>query len=234
MRAPRNAVSPKVPKQEFQVASIEDKLRGHNTSVQQCSYRPLAPSEPTQNPYFQPILQPFDFRARSWQSYSELTLNTPLFGVFVKSFTYNVTTVRLSETRKTSETDVLCVVFPNFCGRALGITRGMLISAKSTSGWQFSIKPPCAVPENSPVFELCRLGNLDGIRTLFQRGDASPFDQDPLGKTPLWVCVSEPALSVSFIASLIKSLGSCAFFAGGCGELSSERRSRHQCRRLEI
>lgn len=69
----------------------------------------------------------------------------------------------------------------------LGISHGLLVTARSTVGWRYTIEPFGAVPENALIFELCKLGNVDGVRLLLQRGEASPLDRDPMGRTPLWV-----------------------------------------------
>ncbi|PMD64603.1 uncharacterized protein K444DRAFT_625850 [Hyaloscypha bicolor E] len=44
-----------------------------------------------------------------------------------------------------------------------------------------------AVDENALIFEFCRGGNLDGVRSLFKRNEGSPWDRDPKGQTPLFV-----------------------------------------------
>ena len=43
------------------------------------------------------------------------------------------------------------------------------------------------VPQTAQIFEACQLGNIQWATTLFQRGEASPFDTDPEGWTPLHV-----------------------------------------------
>lgn len=43
------------------------------------------------------------------------------------------------------------------------------------------------VPEDALIFEFCREGNVAGVRSLFQRGLASPFDRDEIGWTTLHV-----------------------------------------------
>ncbi|KAI9721239.1 MAG: hypothetical protein M1812_002400 [Candelaria pacifica] len=50
--------------------------------------------------------------------------------------------------------------------------------------------------EDSLIFEFCSTGNVDGVRSLFSRGEASPFDTDAEGWTPLHYAASaqHPAL----------------------------------------
>ena len=66
-----------------------------------------------------------------------------------------------------------------------------LILHRSTQGWKnsatLSVFRP--VPDDSLVFAFCEGGNLDGIRTLFSRGEASVWDRSSYYYTPLHVSV---------------------------------------------
>lgn len=42
--------------------------------------------------------------------------------------------------------------------------------------------------EEALIFEFCSYGNIEGVKSLLRRGDASPFDTDPDAWTPLHVC----------------------------------------------
>lgn len=129
----------------------------------------------------------FVSHTRNSLSLREFNVTTPFVGVHVRSRTFKLRTVRSVEVRETSETDVTCVVYSTAGGKLLGISHGALLSASSTSGWKFTIQPFRAVAEDSLIFEFCREGNVEGVRTLFKRGEASPWDRDPAGQTPLWV-----------------------------------------------
>ncbi|GCB20428.1 hypothetical protein AAWM_03313 [Aspergillus awamori] len=54
-----------------------------------------------------------------------------------------------------------------------------------TSTWRYIIQPVHAVPDNSLIFRFCETGNVDAVRELFSRDDASVFDTDTLGWGPL-------------------------------------------------
>lgn len=56
-----------------------------------------------------------------------------------------------------------------------------------SKGWKTTLRPFCAVPDNALIFEFCKNGNIDGIRTLLVRGDASLWDRNSGGQTPLHV-----------------------------------------------
>jgi len=132
----------------------------------------------------------FDFQTLETRSSRTLSITIPFVKVEAQSRTYQRKTFCSSEVYETLETDVTCVVYPNAGGKILGMSRGVLLSGRATSGWQFSIQPFRAVPENALIFEFCRNGNLEAVRSLFERGEASPWDRDPAGLTPLWVRLS--------------------------------------------
>jgi len=57
----------------------------------------------------------------------------------------------------------------------------------SIVGWKHSLEVFRAAPETAPIFDFCRDGNLEVVRTLLKNGHASPWDRDPEGRTPLFV-----------------------------------------------
>ena len=66
---------------------------------------------------------------------------------------------------------------------------GMKIGLEGTfsKGWKTTLRPFCVVPDNALIFDFCKTGNIDGIRNLLVRGDASIWDRDSYGETPLHV-----------------------------------------------
>jgi hypothetical protein len=128
------------------------------------------------------------FISQSWgpQTSREFSFVTPLLGIHARSRTYLVKTVRALGTHENIERDVAYIIYPKLL-RKIGISVGMQISAKSITGWKYSIQPFRSVPEEAMIFEFCREGNVAAVRTLFNRGEASPWDRDHFGRTPLWV-----------------------------------------------
>lgn len=57
----------------------------------------------------------------------------------------------------------------------------------STQGWKSTLETFRAVPDGSLIFEFCKDNNVDGIKALFRRGEASKWDRNSLGQTPLHV-----------------------------------------------
>ncbi|KAF7947473.1 hypothetical protein EAE96_008560 [Botrytis aclada] len=54
-----------------------------------------------------------------------------------------------------------------------------------------------ALPKDALVFDLCRQGNVAGVKILLDRGDASLECENPLGKTPLWTAVNYGQVDVA-------------------------------------
>jgi hypothetical protein len=65
---------------------------------------------------------------------------------------------------------------------------------RSPSGWNFTIQTYYVVPWYSDIFDLIQEGNISGTRDLFERREASPFDQDEDGRTVLQVSLLFPIL----------------------------------------
>lgn len=61
------------------------------------------------------------------------------------------------------------------------------IVTKAAQGCKYGIQTFRAVPDDSSIFEFCRKGNLDGVRSLLVGKDASVQDLDSEGWTPLHV-----------------------------------------------
>ena len=63
------------------------------------------------------------------------------------------------------------------------------VSTKTFDARSHNLRTFGTVPDNALIFEFCQKGNVAGIRSLIQRGLASPFDRDVGGWTPLHVSV---------------------------------------------
>ena len=65
----------------------------------------------------------------------------------------------------------------------------LMMTVTPLAGPIASIKVQRTVPGSSAIFTYAKLGNEDGIRSLFENGSASPHDLDSdSGVTPLHVC----------------------------------------------
>lgn len=81
----------------------------------------------------------------------------------------------------------------------LGIKTGLDGTfSRSIQGWKNTLRPFSAVPDDALIFAFCKDGNIDGVRTLLLRGEASVWDRDSLGETPLHVSV---LFSIIYITS---------------------------------
>ena len=74
---------------------------------------------------------------------------------------------------------------------SLGFKYGLHLRLLKSSiqGWQQALKPFCPVRNDSLIFEFCAQGNIDGVRSLLSRGDASVRDTDSNGRTALHVSI---------------------------------------------
>lgn len=72
-----------------------------------------------------------------------------------------------------------------------GISFGVqVLLAKSIEGSEYRMKSYRAVPDDALIFRFCREGNDMAIQKLFEHGQASPWDRDSWGMTPLFVSPS--------------------------------------------
>ena len=55
----------------------------------------------------------------------------------------------------------------------------------ATAGWLFSRPVHRIVPYDCSLFQACRIGDIDSIRTLLSTREASPFDRTAYGATAL-------------------------------------------------
>jgi hypothetical protein len=77
----------------------------------------------------------------------------------------------------------------------LGLKYGLeAIAVNRNRTWQYSVRSIHVVPDDSLVFKFCATGNINAVRELFKRGEASVSDVDTEGRTPLHV--SPPAVSI--------------------------------------
>jgi hypothetical protein len=61
------------------------------------------------------------------------------------------------------------------------------VSRHTIHGWKNAIRTFRAVSDDNAIFEFCRTGNIQGVKTLLASGRASPLDKNTHGWTPLHV-----------------------------------------------
>ena len=67
-------------------------------------------------------------------------------------------------------------------------SRGFTIWSTACFGdWQYHYRPHRLRPKDAPIFEACRTGRVEDVRRSLSKGEASPFDIDEKGLTPLHV-----------------------------------------------
>ena len=91
-------------------------------------------------------------------------------------------------------------VHPSRWVQLCGINYGIQVAfSKSLTGLQWRLRTHRAVPDDAEIFEACRRGDVDTVRLLFHERQASPFDTNSRGFTPLFV---SPSLSITTWESL--------------------------------
>ncbi len=72
---------------------------------------------------------------------------------------------------------------------SLGFTRILCarVLQSSLSGPTIGLDTLRTVPHDSPIFELCSLGDVNGVEAVLANGKASVKDVDLYGRTPLYV-----------------------------------------------
>lgn len=164
---------------------LESKL----LSTESCKYvkSPLTSSDDIDNDWGITRQSVQSLRQREVVDRRHLSVRTPFVTWHSESRVQKVSTKGSLKDYATVEKEIQVVLHPPSWFSIFGLSRGVKLSAESVFGWKYSLQPFRAVPADSLVFEFCRDGNLDGLRSLLKRGLASPWDRNPDGRTPLWV-----------------------------------------------
>lgn len=75
---------------------------------------------------------------------------------------------------------------------SLGVKTSLdVLISRSTQGWKNNLSSRTfrAVSKDALIFQFCKNGNLEGVKTLLARGDASLMDRSPSGLTLLHVSI---------------------------------------------
>ena len=113
--------------------------------------------------------------------------------IYVQTHTYRVITNTFPDcetlySQKDMEHKTVFTYHPTRWLLRRGFTFGinaLIMNAKQ--GWQYQMHSFRAVPDDSLIFEFCLNGNLNAVRSLLVRKEASPWDVNSYGWTPLHV-----------------------------------------------
>lgn len=102
---------------------------------------------------------------------------------------YKTTESHGEQIRKhSSESETLFAFVPSRWITLCGLSYGFhVLISRSSKSWQVKPKTVNIVPRDSLVFQFCDTGNLEGLKTLFTNNNASVWDTDEGGFTPLHV-----------------------------------------------
>jgi hypothetical protein len=109
----------------------------------------------------------------------------------ISTYTRSYTSDKEAAAGTIDNTETSYTIYPPEWILRLGVTLGVrLVVSQMLSGWKWSLEPLRVVPNDSLVMAFCRLGNLEAIRTLIERGEASPNDTITIGWSLLHVRLS--------------------------------------------
>ena len=130
--------------------------------------------------------------ARAYQNlwHWGLLVRTPLYSVSVFVHARKVTRTRSSESKVSVLRHGYCILYPSRLLSLVGLSCGVLLEGICTTEWKWTPRMFNAVPEDAPIFDLCRKGDLAGIKTLREQGNDLVRYMDPKGRTPLLVSAS--------------------------------------------
>lgn len=159
-------------------------------------------------------------------SLSTTSVKDIFFGrIYLQTDTYHVTTGPYSSHNSSFSNGVLerettLIYHPAQWLIRGGVTFGVnVLFMRAAQGLTHQIRTFRTVPDDSLIFEFCREGNLDGIRSLLRRKEASPWDVNSKGWTPLYVShslalfCSRASTETWFCPLTSQSISSTAFFA---------------------
>jgi hypothetical protein len=125
-----------------------------------------------------------DLRLKIFGRSRHQKFRTPFYNLEVMS----KTKIRITRNaRELLEEEINYIAYPNRILQILGVSGAVWLAAHSTTGWQYTIRSFNTLPKDAQIFEFCRRGNLEAVKTLLELGQASLQDRDPDGMTLLHV-----------------------------------------------
>jgi hypothetical protein len=139
------------------------------------------------------------YPATSTSPRSRIYHQTSRYGVAFGCIWIRKTTLHLEDDTETNdgkfESATSFIFYPAIWMKILGVHQGVEASMVNVqNGWHFQINPVCAVPESSPIFDLCRTGQIRAVEILTRNQHASVLDTRPRGWRPLYVSTTRMLL----------------------------------------
>lgn len=141
------------------------------------------------------IRQHRPFRKRKLRSCSSTKTSNMFGSVIISSTTYfvysantDISTEIEEELDYQEESEFRFSMHPAQWLVRLGLRYGLRMAlTRSSTEWKHTLQSFRPVPDDSLIFEFCKRGNIDGIRHLLSRKEASIWDTNSKGYTPLHV-----------------------------------------------
>ncbi|KAI9649749.1 hypothetical protein NHQ30_002330 [Ciborinia camelliae] len=133
------------------------------------------------NSFQQQIITHTSSRTTSWETDGQTSISS----FRISSASRKIRRTYEHGSQEAVNTRIGIVFYPAKWLYRLGVSVGIRMSATVDNGWMFTFSSFGAVPEDALIFDLCRQGNVAGVKMLLDRGDASLECENPQGKTPL-------------------------------------------------
>ncbi|CZR69459.1 uncharacterized protein PAC_19359 [Phialocephala subalpina] len=141
--------------------------------------------------------QPFRHKRLQEVACRRLKMQTPLGHFTAWSTTRKATAIQSERSLYPVEQETVYSWYPSYLLAKLGVKYGLSIQARYTDGWQYSIQPFNAVPDDALIFTFCSEGNVAAVKALLTSGKASLRDRDSDGRTALWYATKSLGLDMA-------------------------------------
>jgi len=130
-------------------------------------------------------------RPRRTQIAASYTSISSIFGNFIlksRKFSAPSKVYSIEEEDEQQARESYITIRPALWLARFGLKYGIQVAiSQSLGNWKHALNTFRPVPDDSLIFDFCKLGNIDGVRLLLDKGDASTWDTNSQGRTPLHV-----------------------------------------------
>ncbi|KAH7409134.1 hypothetical protein BKA64DRAFT_388235 [Cadophora sp. MPI-SDFR-AT-0126] len=123
-------------------------------------------------------------------SYTDISSIFGKFSLLSKRFSAQRTVSSDEEEDRHQSEESYLTIRPALWLARFGLKYGIRVNFfQSPGSWKHTLNTFRPVPDDSLIFEFCRLGNIEGVQLLLERGQASTWDTNSEDETPLHLAV---------------------------------------------
>lgn len=127
-------------------------------------------------------------RSRVLKSYREISNFLGDFLLRSETFLEQSSTYPKGDENEKQTSQIRLVIRPALWLERFGIKYGLQATVYQSPGhWKHNLNTFRAVPDDSLIFDYCKIGNIESVRQLLSKGEASTWDTNSKGRTPLHV-----------------------------------------------